>query len=97
MPTAVEVTGVDRVPEWRCEDEAGRGRVPTQRWRTEDISTLSCTDDETHVQLLLENESVSIVGSRIYNRTELVEWSEPVEADFLIPPQAREALEADPE
>ncbi|MEZ5245449.1 MAG: PrsW family glutamic-type intramembrane protease [Acidimicrobiales bacterium] len=60
----------------------------------EQTSTLSCTDVETQVQLLLETSSVTIVGQRESSRFELVEWGTPTESDFEIPPEAR-AVTAD--
>lgn len=59
----------------------------------EDTSILTCSDDETGLQLLIENRSKLIDGSTTYFRQELVEWSTPTEADFAIPEAARTALD----
>lgn len=75
--------------------ESGRiaGRDVTCVSFTEnETSTRDCRDDESGLQLLLEQEGVTIVGGRRYSRTELVEWSAPSEADFAIPPEAQAVL-----
>jgi RsiW-degrading membrane proteinase PrsW (M82 family) len=61
---------------------------------SEDTSTLSCADNETQLQLLVESRDVTIAGADSYFRQQLVEWSTPSESDFDIPSAARQALGA---
>jgi RsiW-degrading membrane proteinase PrsW (M82 family) len=58
-----------------------------------DTSQLSCLDAETGVQLLLQNESLSLLGSPLLVKAELVEWGTSSEADFAPVPDLIAALE----
>lgn len=64
-------------------------------YESDDVKQVNCMEIETRVQLLLENDTVDMLGSPLSNRVELVEWREPTEADFARVAEAIVAFEAE--